>query len=123
MPQEQKEEEFELIPVSPLRKLERRIDELENMPQFDPKEFYREIIDIVRMNQQLVDELAKANDALRIEISKLPSKIEQLVANLGELISFIRASTVEEMSPASQETTSNLIGKFDQLIETNKKII
>jgi hypothetical protein len=27
------------------------------------------------------------------------------------------------MSPASQETTSNLIGKFDQLIETNKKII
>jgi hypothetical protein len=115
-------EEFELVPVSPLRRMEKRIEDIERSSgAFDVKEFYREMVDIIRMNQQLVDELAKANDALRIEISKLPAKMEELISNMKELISFIKASVTEE----SYDTVSTgpMNKKLEELVETNKKIV
>jgi len=122
-------EEYELIAVSPLRRMEKRIEQLEQSHDtFDVKEFYREMVDIIRMNQQIVDELAKANDALRIEISRLPARIEELVANLKELLSYIKASATEEQMGASGseiagEGVKPLAQKLDVLIETNKKIV
>ena len=112
--------EYELIAVSPLRKLEKRMEELESTKGMDVREFYRELVDIIKMNQQLVDELAKANDALRIELSRLPSKIEDLVSRLDEMISFIKASATEEMSPVAD--MKPLASKLDQLVESNKKV-
>lgn len=124
MPAKEKEqEEYELIPVSPLRRLEKRIEQVEaSTPAIDVKEVFREVVDIVRMNQQLVDELAKANDSLRIELSKLPGRMEEMINNLNELISFIKASASEEVAP-SGEVFKPLADKLDVLIETNKKII
>jgi len=93
----QQHEEFELVAVSPLRRLEKRMDDIEKSSSGDNShEFYREMVDIIRMNQQLVDELAKANDALRIELSRLPGRIEELVTDLKELLSYIKASGSEE---------------------------
>jgi uncharacterized coiled-coil protein SlyX len=119
---EKQQEEFELIPMSPLRRLEKRIDQLESSPGVDTRDFFREIVDIVRMNQQIVDELAKANDALRIEISKLPSKIEDLVNSMKEMLSYIKASAVEETG-VSSPNFKPLVDKLDQLVEGNKKVV
>ena len=122
MPEVEKQEEYELIPLSPLRRLEKRIEQLETAsPGANVQEIFKEVIDIVRMNQEIVDELAKANDALRIEISKLPSKMDDLINNLNELISFIKASATEEIS-SNTESFGPIIGKLDELIQTNKKI-
>jgi len=120
MPRDKSREEFELIPVSPIRRLERRIDQLES-GGMDPKGFLKEIIDIIKMNQQLVDELAKANDALRIEISRLPSRLEDVTDNLKELISYIKASAAEEGAPGP--SFKPLVDKMDKLIEANTKIV
>lgn len=118
---EEKHDEYELVPMSPLRRMEKRIDLLEQSGTMDGKEFYREMVDIIRMNQQIVDELAKANDALRIEISKLPARMEELISSMKELISFIKASVTEE----SYDTvsTSPMNKKLEELVETNKKIV
>jgi molecular chaperone DnaK (HSP70) len=118
------EEEFELIPLSPIRRLEKRLEQLEKS-KFDTKEFYKELVDIIRLNQEIVQEMAKANDALRIEISKLPGKLDALIVKLDELISFIRASATEEHVPESEEEKSESGGlskKLEELLETNKKI-
>ena len=124
------QEEFELVPVSPLRRMEKRIDDLEKShATFDVKEFYREMVDIIRMNQQLVDELAKANDALRIEISRLPARIEELVDKMKELLSYIKAAATEEQTgmtasgQAIAEGMQPLAKRLDVLIDTNKKIV
>lgn len=118
------DEEFELVPMSPIRRLEKRIDRLENTSGgVDVREFFRELVAIIRMNQEVVDELAKSSDALRIELSKLPSKIDEVTKNLNELLGYIRAAAVEEAMQISPETFKPLTEKLDQLIETNKKII
>ncbi len=119
---EKEREEYELIPISPLRRLEKRIDELEQSPGVDVREFFHELVDIVRMNQQLVDELVKTNDALRVELSRLPGKIEDLIRILSELISYIRASATEETTGGT-ESSGPMVEKLNQLIESNKKIV
>jgi hypothetical protein len=131
MPSE--EEEFELIPVSPLRRLEKRLERMEKGDaggnNVNMQKFFSELVEIVRMNQELVDELAKANDSLRIEISKLPGRMDELIGNLNELLSFIKAAGVA--GPGMEADTSSkpgmdlepLLKKMDQLIEGNKKIV
>ncbi|MDI6826124.1 MAG: hypothetical protein QMD36_02935 [Candidatus Aenigmarchaeota archaeon] len=114
--------EFELVPVSPIRRLEQRLDRLESSSLIDTKSIFSEIIDIVRMNQQLVDELAKSSDALRIELSKLPGKLDELVTNLKDLISFIKASGEEESAGITQEAIKPLVDKVDEMVKTNKSI-
>lgn len=123
MPTEEYPEEFEIVPLSPIRKLEKRIERLETTGGVDTRSFLREIVDIIRMNQQIVDELAKANDALRIEISKLPSRLEEVANNLNELLTYIKASATEETGAAPSISLTPLAEKLDKLIEQNKKIV
>jgi len=111
-------DEYELIPMSPIRRLEKRIDKIESTT--GSQELIREIVDIVRMNQQMVDELAKSNDALRIELTKLPAKIDELVASMKEIISFIKSSGEEETVGITKEAMKPLVEKFDEMINTNK---
>lgn len=111
-------DEYELIPMSPIRRLEKRIGRLESTT--GGQDIIREIIDIVRMNQQMVDELAKSNDAMRIELSKLPAKIDELVTSMKEIISFIKSSGEEEAVGITKEAMKPLVGKFDEMIKTNK---
>lgn len=116
--------EYELIPISPLRKIEKRLESIEGTrSNFDSKDFYHELVEIIRMNQQLVDELAKANDALRIELSRLPSRLEDMISKLDELISYIKSSATEpESSHESNEEMKSMIGKMTEILESNKKI-
>ena len=111
-------DEYEIIPMSPIRRLEKRIDKIESTT--GSQEIIREIIDIVRMNQAMVDQLAKSNDALRIELAKLPAKIDELVASMKEIISFIKSSGEEETVGITKEAMKPLVGKFDEMIKTNK---
>jgi ABC-type transporter Mla subunit MlaD len=123
MPVKEQDEEYEIIPVSPLRKLEKRMEQLETTtPTVDTKEIFREVVDVMRMNQQIVNELSKANDAMRLELSKLVQKLEDLTNNLNELISYIKAAAVEE-APQAQETTGHLAQKINELVDANKKIV
>jgi uncharacterized coiled-coil protein SlyX len=120
MVSEEAQEEVEIVPLSPLRRLEKRIEQLEaSTGSFDSKAIFKEVIEIVRINQQLVDELAKANDALRIEISKLPARMDELIENLNELLNYIKASAPEESQPSFKPLTE----KIERLIEQNQKII
>jgi seryl-tRNA synthetase len=118
-----KQEEFELIPITPLRRLEKRIEELEKKASINERELYREIIQIVRMNQEIVDALIKANDSLRIELSKLPLKLEELTKKIDELIELIKAAGEEETESKVSIDNKPLVEKIEKLTEINNKIL
>ncbi len=127
MPEKPEHDEYEVIPVSPLRKLEKRIEELETTKErFSGEEFLKEVVDIIKMNQHLIEEMAQANDALKLEIAKLPAKIDALLENIGELVSYIKAAATEEATaPAAvtERVTEPLVGKLNELSEGNKRLI
>ena len=115
-----KESDYELIPMSPIRRLERRLERVESISVPESGSVFKDVIEIVRMNQLIVDQLAKSNDALRIEISKLPAKIDELVMNLKELINFVKASGHQEQREMSRESMAPLLAKLDELVKANK---
>ncbi len=114
------EKEYELIPVSPIRRLEKRLERLESTSTGISTDVFKDMIDIMRMNQQIVDELARSNDALRIELSKLPGKLDELISQMKELISFIKSSGEEETVGITQEAMKPVVDKLDELIKSNK---
>ena len=115
-----KESDYELIPMSPIRRLEKRLEKVESLSVPESGSVFKDVIEIVRMNQLIVDQLAKSNDALRIEISKLPAKIDELVMDLKELINFVKASGHQEQREMSRETMAPLLAKLDELVKANK---
>ena len=115
-------EEYELVPVTPLRRLEKRMERIESTTPVDTRGIMADVIEIVRMNQLLVDELAKANDALRIELSKLPGKLDEVTTQLKDLISFIKASGEEEATGITQEAMKPVVDKLDEVVKTNKEL-
>jgi regulator of sigma D len=119
---EEEKEEYELIPISPLRKLEKRIEELEKKTVFSQKEFYKELVDIIRINQQIVNEVVKANDSLRIELARIPPRIEELVEKLDELLGYIKEAAKEEVKVEERVEDKAMLKKIEELVETNKKI-
>lgn len=115
-------DEYELMPISPIRRLEKRLERLETTSTGDVGDVFRHIVDIMKMNQQLVDELAKSNDAMRIELSRLPGKLDELITNLKELLLFVRSSGEEEVVGVTQEAMKPVVDKLDELVKANKVI-
>lgn len=116
-------DEFEIIPVNPLRRLEKRIERLESFSTEDPKSIFKDIIEIVRMNQMIVDELAKSNDSLRVELSKLPGRLDELITDMKELITFIKMSGENEQPSFNPEIMKPVVEKLDALVNINKSFV
>ncbi|MBI4174045.1 MAG: hypothetical protein HY517_00230, partial [Candidatus Aenigmarchaeota archaeon] len=57
MPME--EEEYELVPVGPLRRIEKRVEKIEKGGTSN--EMVKELVDVVRTNQKIIDEVVKIN--------------------------------------------------------------
>ncbi len=110
--------DYEIVSKTPLKRLEDKLSILERKLDEETKEFYKELVSVIRLNQEIVDELAKSNDALRLEIARLVPQIENLIKNIQELIEYIKAAASEE-GEISQEGES----KLDKVLETNKKLL
>ncbi|MCD6477802.1 MAG: hypothetical protein J7K87_02245 [Candidatus Aenigmarchaeota archaeon] len=112
------DENYEVIPLSPIRRLEERIKKLEKEREgFAYQGFMREILDLIQSNQKLVDEIVKANDQLRDELAKIPGKIDELLQAWREFIDVLKEAS------GTETNVSSLNEKFDELIEQNKEMI
>ena len=119
----EEKEEFEIVPLSPLRRLEKRIEKLESVsPAVDVKEIFKEVVDVLRMNQQIITEMSKSNDALKLEISKTVIQLQELISKLNELLSYVRRAAAEESFASEDLVTRSLTEKINELIDLNKKI-
>ncbi|MCD6367693.1 MAG: hypothetical protein J7L45_01265 [Candidatus Aenigmarchaeota archaeon] len=116
------DDEYEVIPVGPLKKLEERIEKLEKEREtVSTHEFIREILDLIESNQKLVDEIVKANDELREELSKIPGKIDELLKAWREFIDLLKEAGVSESSGTEGSGISS--DKLDELISLNKEML
>ncbi|MBI5355196.1 MAG: hypothetical protein HZB68_01950 [Candidatus Aenigmarchaeota archaeon] len=116
---EKETEEFEMIPVSPLRKMEKRLEELERGRESVKIEFLvKEVLDMVKSNQSLVDEVIKSDERLRMELEKLPSKIDEMVTAWKEFISVLKEASGGDGAPSG-----DMGRKFDALLEQNNEML
>ena len=93
------DDEYEIIPVSPLRKLEKRIDDLEKAGV--EAETIRELVDIVRSNQRVVDEIVKVNSDMMSKVSVLAASVNNLSERVSDFMG--RIELAGENEPAQGE--------------------
>jgi len=113
---------YEIIPITPIRKLEERIDKIEtsgSTPQL--QSLINQIIELIRSNQKIVNDVIQANTELRNELSKIPFKIDELLTSMNSFLSLIEAAGREEVAPqpAVQQISPDV---FKPMIEELKKI-
>jgi hypothetical protein len=117
------DDEFEIIPTSPIRRLEKRIDKVEGGTySSEVRRLIEQVLDLIKSNQKIIDSSIKANNDLISEVSKLPRKMDDLILEMREFMKLLKISAEEEeVSNVSKEVMAPIVDKLTELIEHNKK--
>jgi len=110
------EEEYELVPVGPLRRIEKRMEKIEKGGTNN--EMVKELIDVVRTNQKIIDEVVKINSEMINKVSDLNSKVTELTEKMGNFLERVEVSESEPVAAPEQRNPEN-----DQRIEKREKRI
>jgi hypothetical protein len=117
------DDEFEIIPTSPIRRLERRLEKVEGGSySSEVNRLIEQVLDLIKSNQKIIDNSIKANNDLIAEVSRLPKKVDDLILEMREFIKLLKVSAEEEeVSSVSKEVMVPMVDKLTELIEQNKR--
>lgn len=117
-------ESYEIIPVTPLKKLEKRMEQVEQsgtMPQL--QSLINQIIELIRSNQKIVNDVIQANTELRNEMSRLPPKIDDLTSTMKSFIGLVEAAGKEEVGSGSSDSLKPMAEYMQKMVDQNQKIL
>ncbi|MBS3056042.1 MAG: hypothetical protein J4473_01260 [Candidatus Aenigmarchaeota archaeon] len=101
-------EEYELIPMNPIRRIEKRIDQLEKGGS--GMGTIKELVEIVKINQQVVDDIVKINSEIVNKVTNLSSSVDNLANKVQDFMDRIEV-VGEEQGSAAEDTGE----KFDNI--------
>ncbi|MBI4014613.1 MAG: hypothetical protein HY365_01525 [Candidatus Aenigmarchaeota archaeon] len=105
------EEDYELVPIGPIRRLEKK---LEQMEQTQGGEGMKTMMEIVKSNQAVVDEMVRMNSDLADRVSKLMESVDALSEKLTDFIQRVELSGEEE-AKAKPDERSKMDEKLTKL--------
>ena len=111
------EEEFELVPINPLRKIENRIDKLESSGLNSG--LIKELIEISKTNQNVIEDLTKLNTEMITKVSDLSVSVNNVIDKIENFIERI------ELTPEREEPSRDVEEgkKLDERLEKLEKRI
>ena len=115
-------EEYEVVPASPLKRMEQRLANIES--QGSPSEVRRlveEMVELIKSNQRVIDDVIKSDSELRDELSKIPPKLQGVIDGVQEFISILKSSA-EESGEASTGMEP-VVAKLTEIADQNKKMV
>jgi len=117
------DEDYEVIPTSPIRRLEKRLEKMEDTTSSSQvQKLMEQVIELIKSNQRIIDDVVKANTELRDELTKIPGKIDKLVDTMGEFMELLKAASEEEVGAgAGPEAFKPVVDRLSELVEQNKK--
>ncbi|MFH1978358.1 MAG: hypothetical protein ABIJ92_03465 [Candidatus Aenigmatarchaeota archaeon] len=118
-------DEYEVIPTSPIRNLEKRVSRVETTSSSsEVRRLIEQIIELIKSNQRIIDDIIKSNSELRNEMSRVPGKIDELLSSMHEFMELLKTSATEEtVSDISKDVMDPLVSKMGELVDQNKKIL
>lgn len=117
------DDEYEVIPTSPLRRLEKRVSKVESGSySSEIRKLIEQVVELIKSNQKIIDDSVKSNNDLIAEVSRLPKKMDDLILEMREFMKLLKVSAEEEeVSAVSKEAMSPLVDKIGELVDQNKK--
>lgn len=120
--------DFEVMPLTPLRRLEKRLDTIETTKTTQNLErFVDKIIDMVELNQKIVDEVVKANQGLREDLAVLIGKMTGNETKISELLSLLKEASETDIGGAGEpqdigKAIAPLTEKVSQTMEKSLEV-
>jgi Mg2+ and Co2+ transporter CorA len=116
-------EEYEVIPTSPIRRLEKRLEKMEDTSSTSQvQKLMEQVIELIKSNQRIIDDVVKANTELRDEMAKIPGKVDKLLDGMNEFMDLLRlASEEEERGGVGPDAFKPMVEKITELVDQNKK--
>jgi len=116
-------DDYEVIPVTPLRRLEKRLDAIETTKTMNNMEkFIDKVIDMVELNQKIVEDMVKSNQSLREDLGVLIGKIDTLQSKIGGIVEMIESAAESDIAQTNTENTATAIKPIvDQMQAMSKQ--
>ncbi len=88
----QETDDYEVVPVGPIRKLERRLDEVEKKSKAGgaDDELVRDVLDIMKSNQKIVNDMTESTHELKNSVEDLTHKMDSVVDNMNEFMDLLK---------------------------------
>ncbi len=107
------EEEYELVPLSPIRRMEKRLEKLEKAGTSN--DMIKELIDVVKTNQQIVDDVVKINSEMIKRVSELSESVSKATGKIEDFMGRVEIPGNAEAPAAQQDKSGELQLKIDKL--------
>ncbi|HLD39493.1 MAG TPA: hypothetical protein VJB05_04245 [archaeon] len=119
------EDEYEIVPVGPIRRIEKRVEKMERSGSGN--EMVKELIDVVRTNQKIIDEVVKINSEMINKVSELSAHVTQMTEKLNDFLERIEIgeateTVVEEKSgPEVEQRMQKLEKRINSMLLSTMK--
>ena len=110
-------DEYELIPMNPIRRVEKRIDRLEKNVGSD--ELMKDLMEIVKTNQQIVDEIVKTNSELVDKVGDMTQSVNAMITRLDDFMSRVEIEgeeVKEESNPEADKKMDDRLAKLEKRV-------
>ncbi len=96
------DEDYEVVPVGPIRKLERRIDEIQEQSQeaqgsSHHDELVRDVLDIMKSNQKIVNDMTESTHELKNSVEDLTHKMDETIDNMNAFMDLLNEASEMDM--------------------------
>jgi hypothetical protein len=96
-------EDYEVVPVGPIRKLERRIDEMEEEAQKGGMgggtndELVRDVLDIMKSNQKIVNDMTESTHELKNSVEDLTHKMNEVIDDMNSFMDLLQDASEADL--------------------------
>lgn len=108
------EEDYELVPLNPIRRLEKRVERVERSA--GSGELIKDLIDVVRTNQQIVDEIVKINSEMINRVTELSTAVTELTARINDFMERLEVESSAPAAPQKDERVEKMEKKLNALL-------
>ena len=113
------DEDYEVVPVGPIRKLERRIDEMEEKSQQKSDstndELVRDVLDIMKSNQKIVNDMTESTHELKNSVEDLTHKMDSVIDNLNSFMDLLEEASEMDIE---DQVVSDIQGNITESVES-----
>ena len=115
------QEDYEVVPLTPIRRLEKKIESLEtNKSLTNMERFMDKVIDMVELNQKLVDDVVESNQGLREDLGVMIGKMDNLTDKIDEFVTMIKQAGQNENEAGvtrevAEKVVSPLVDKMEDM--------
>lgn len=112
-------DDYEVVPLGPIRKLEKRIDRMQEQQVQGGgaanQEIIRDVLDIMKSNQRIVNDMTESTHELKNSVEDLTHKMDDVVDNMNDFMDLLKEASEVDMEG---EVLGDMEGRIANAIGT-----